>query len=506
MTSLQRRLTARVLVATLTLSAAAGMGVYAYARTALIKQFDAATTGKARAFGALLEIEPSGVLEVEFSGASLPEYYSPSPDRFFELRRGDGSVMVSSPALNGRALLPAGMSPVTSHAFNLDLPGGRPGRAIVLRIAPWLEPADPAKVRVLPANPEQFTLVLARDRGELDRTLNHLLSALLLAGAALAGATALAVVMVVRKSMRPVQDVAQRAAQIDAASIDKRLPVDGLAAELRPISQCINELLDRVEAGFKRERQFTSSVAHELRTPIAELRALAEVGIQRAAQRGVAPEPQYRDALDIAMQMQSIVTSLLALARCHSNSQIVSPQPIDLGELIAGCWRKHAPAADPRGLRTETQLAAGAVIANDRALLSAMLENVFSNAIEYTPRGGTITCRLDRRAGQAMLEISNNCTTLEPADLPRMCEPFWRKDTARSSSTHSGLGMAMVDAYAKLLGIGMKLRLKAYGVFVVSLSFETCAEVPDSDAKPAPGAPVHASHAPGVQSNVQHTS
>ena len=73
---------------------------------------------------------------------------------------------------------------------------------------------------------------------------------------------------------------------IDASTLDRRLPLYGLATELRPICQCINELLDRVEAGFKRERQFNANVAHELRTPIAELRTLAEVAINRAKRNG----------------------------------------------------------------------------------------------------------------------------------------------------------------------------------------------------------------------------
>jgi hypothetical protein len=147
MTSLQRQLTTRMLVATLGLFAAAGAGLYAYARHALVRQFDDATRGKAGAIATLAEIDPGGRLEIEMSAASLPDYYTAAPDRFFELRRRDGSLVLGSPGLNGRALLPAQLPPNDRTGFDVPLPDGRPGRGIVMRFAPWLEPAEPGRVR-----------------------------------------------------------------------------------------------------------------------------------------------------------------------------------------------------------------------------------------------------------------------------------------------------------------------------------------------------------------------
>jgi len=469
--SLQRQLTTRTLIATLAISTATGAGLYGYARRALTREFDLATSGKARAFAALVEIEPSGALEVEFSAHSLPDYYSPTPDRFFELRRGDGSLFVGSPALNGRALLPPDVPLSRRTGFDMQLPNGKPGRAIVVSFEPWPEPAKPGIARVLPADLEDFTLVLARDRRDLDRTLTLLLTALLLAGAALAGTMALAVVLVVRRSLRPVQAVADQAAHIDATSLDKRLPVAGLADELRPICQCINELLARVEAGFKRERQFTANVAHELRTPIAELRTMAEVAVQRTSRSGTAPAQNDLDALDIALQMEGIVTTLLALARCHAGTEVVSPSPVDLGEAVASSWRKFARGADARGLSPAIDAPPGTIVVTDRALLAAMLDNVISNAIEYAPRGGDVRCAVARTDDQATLTIANATVGLSAEDLPHLCEPFWRKDAARSASSHSGLGLALVDAYAKLLNIELKLYFSPDTRFSVSLTF-----------------------------------
>ena len=482
MTSLQRQLTTRTLIATLAISTAAGAGLYAYARAALTNEFDLATSGKARAFAALVEIEPSGALEVEFSAHSLPEYYSKAPERFFELRRGDGSLFVGSPALNGRPLLPPHIPLSRRRGFDMELPNGKPGRAIVVSFEPWPEPEKPGVARVLPADLEDFTLVLARDRRELDRTLTLLLSALLLAGIALAGTTTLAVVLVVRRSLRPVQAVADQAAHIDATSLDKRLPVAGLAAELRPICQCINELIERVEAGFKRERQFAANVAHELRTPIAELRTMAEVTLQRTSRSGAPADRKDLDALDIALQMEAIVTTLLALARCQAGTQFAAPGPVDLGDVVNTSWRKFARGADAQGVRAAIDAPAGTMIVTDRGLFSAMLDNLLSNAIEYTRRGGDMRCEVSRADERVTLTISNTTVALSAEDLAHVCEPFWRKDAARSPSSHSGLGLALVDAYAKLLDIALKLDLSSDNRFSVSLTFPVAPD--QSDAPP----------------------
>ena len=506
--SLQRQLTIRVLLATLALSAATGAGLYAYARSALTREFDATSNGKARAFGSLVELEPGGTLEVEFSAASLPEYYAPKPERFFELRNEAGTIVAGSPGFAERNLLPPGVPLTQQTGFDVELPNGRRGRGICFPIHPWPEPAqetdgarspdgaEPAVESYTPgfathlmANSKHFTLVLVRDRADLDRTLRLLLTGLLLAGVTLAGATTLAVALIVRRSLRPVQIVADEAGHIDANSLDRRLPVDGLAIELRPICQCINELLDRVEAGFKRERQFTANVAHELRTPIAELRAMAEVALQRSSLHGTSPAQNDTDALDIALQMEAIVTTLLALARCHAGTEVAQPSRVDLGEAVAASWRKFARRAESRGLRASVDTSAGTMVQTDRGLLAPVFDNLFSNAVEYTPRGGDVRCSFARAGDRITLTVANATAGLGAEDLPRLCEPFWRKDAARCASSHSGLGLALVEAYAKLLGIELKLGLSADNEISVALIFPVASDPPDATPHPRPPGP-----------------
>ena len=104
-------------------------------------------------------------------------------------------------------------------------------------------------------------------------------------------------------------------------------------------------------------------------------------------------------------------------------------------------------------------------------MLRAIVDNLMSNAVDYTPRGGSITSRLDNTGDGNGIELSitNTNDSLTISDLPHLFEPFWRKDAARSDGTHSGLGLALVALYAKLLGARLETDLTTSGAFRVAL-------------------------------------
>jgi two-component system sensor histidine kinase QseC len=301
-----------------------------------------------------------------------------------------------------------------------------------------------------------------------------LLLSALLGVAALVGIAAVAVVtMVVRSGLRPLEQVAERAAGIDAGSLNVRFPTDGLPSELRPICQRLNESLERLEGAFKRERRFTADVAHELRTPIAELRALADVALKWPGN----PETSaayFKDAQEIAQQMETIVTTLLALARCQSGSTRVSYREVVLSNVVQEGWNGHAVAAVNRGLTVTFHISPSLVVETDRSMLFSMVANLLSNAVEYTPRGGSIECRAEVSGSEAWLAVSNNTDSLEPDDLPHVFEPFWRKDPARTDSSHSGLGLTLVAAYAEILGGRVEATLRERTLSIaVALPYRT---------------------------------
>jgi len=110
------------------------------------------------------------------------------------------------------------------------------------------------------------------------------------------------------------------------------------------------------------------------------------------------------------------------------------------------------------------------MVRSDPLLLPPLVGNLLSNAVAHAPAGGQIVCRAEAVEGAAQLSILNSNDSIEESDLPHLFEPFWRKDSARTGSIHVGLGLTLVAAYAKMLGIEIKPRLRCEGMFEMILT------------------------------------
>jgi len=284
-----------------------------------------------------------------------------------------------------------------------------------------------------------------------------LATVLLLVGASMAAITVLVVSVVVRRGLQPLAQLAERAGMIDAASLQLRFPMEQLPAELLPIAGRLNELLARLEAAFERERQFSADVAHELRTPIAELRSLTEVAL-RWPDDAAATKRTLQEALAIALQMESVVTRLLALARCEAGQMAVRREPVAVAALVAELWEPLAEPARQKNLIVTIGVPAEAQWEADPALLRGILANLLANAVEYCPAGGSVEVRFDGNE----LRVANATDNLSESDLPHLFARFWRKDPARSSGTHCGLGLALARAFARAMECDLKASLSSF--------------------------------------------
>jgi two-component system sensor histidine kinase QseC len=269
-----------------------------------------------------------------------------------------------------------------------------------------------------------------------------------------------------RRGLLPLERLCRQAEGIDATSMNVRFPTEGLPAELTPISRRLNDLLARLEKSFERERQFSADIAHELRTPIGELRALSEVAIQL-------PNPDsaaHQDTLAIALQMERIVNRLLDIARCEQERLPLRLEPVALVKLVADTWTTFAASAEQRGLTLRFQPGTEQPVLTDEVLLRTIVANLLANAVAYAPPGDEVTVELQSLGPRLSLAISNRAGQLTTEDLPHLFERFWRKDGARSSSLHSGLGLAVSEAFARHLGCRLTASLTNEQRLVIGLS------------------------------------
>jgi len=257
--------------------------------------------------------------------------------------------------------------------------------------------------------------------------------------------------------------------EISSYDLSHRIRAGTGQDEMSQLANTFNDLLGRLQTAFVRERRFSADVAHELRTPIAELRAMAEVALKWPADSESAAR-NAQDTFNIACQMEGVMTSLLALARCEAGAQHVVPESVDLSEALQNAWRPFDAEARRRGLSITLPAGPAGNLSTDKALLASVLTNLFGNAVKYAPANGRITIEINQQADRRVILVGNSNSTLMRGDLPHLFEPFWRKDAARTDGTHAGLGLSLVEAFTRSIGGEVRADLPAPDWFEMRLS------------------------------------
>ena len=467
MRSIRGQLLSTLIPGVLLLTAGAGVGLYAFVEEALEHGLDAALTAKADAIAAAVHTGRDGQPRLgSADGAAAPAASRREGPFHFQLWRADGRTVARSAP--GTADLPG---PVRSHRPFADatLADGTPVR--VTRVTVVARPDGDA-----PHGPaERLTLVVAHDRRAEDRPLAVLLAGLAVTVAVLALGMVAVVTWGVRRGLRPVGEVSALADRIGPDSLDGvRFPgADRLPAELLPIGLRLNDLLDRLSAAFARERRFSAAVAHELRTPLAELRSACDVAL-RWPDDPATVTAALADARDVAVQMSAMVATLLSLARQQAGADPPAHlEPVRLSVAVPAAWPGLAAAAAERHLGVDLDVDGDAVVSADPRLLAAVLRNLLGNAVAYAPAGGRICVRTTAAGdGRWSLRVGNACVGLTAVDLPRMFEPFWRADAARTADGgRVGLGLSLVQAYCGAMAATVAAELVGDGRLEVTVTF-----------------------------------
>jgi heavy metal sensor kinase len=255
-----------------------------------------------------------------------------------------------------------------------------------------------------------------------------------------------------RRALSPVDEITRTAQSISVRSLSMRLPVPPTGDELQRMSETWNAVLERLEATVNRIRQFTADASHELRTPIALIRATADLALQRKRST-----EDYQKALanirDEAERMTELVESLLALARSDANGLVLPRAAVDVNGIVRDVISSNLALAESQGVVLSTDLAEflPPVIGNAAALRRLLLSLV-DNAIKYTPANGHVAVRTSTTANEVLLTVEDTGSGIEPEALPHIFERFYRADTTRSFGSGAGLGLSIAQAIAEAHG------------------------------------------------------
>jgi signal transduction histidine kinase len=456
----------------------AGFLFYMVLGRQLVREFDKALFVEAQALMTLTEDE-GGWVEFEFAHEVMPEFALPHGPAYFELWLATGTLIKRSPSL-GSASLPRVPHQTSTPLFrDIALPDGRHGRLVQVTFVPrrdsdGIGAAQRADSERSIRDPMLFSqraavLLLARDRMHLDTLMQSLQFALGVTVLVLLAVLVALVGLALTIGLRPLDDIKRQVATLDALSLNSGIQVQTQTRELAPVVDQLNAMLRRLDAAFARERRFARDVAHELRTPLTELRVLADVAMRWPDDQRAISE-YFRDVQDITLQMERIVVALLTLGRCESGMQLPQKNRVNLRELVEISWRTIAREAREKGLAFVCDVSSSLRIETDGDMLSVVLQNLFSNAVTYSPPHQQVRCTATLHAERVRLSISNRTDTLTPEDLPHLFERFWRKDPARTASHHAGLGLSVVKAFADVLDLEVDVSLEGHRLFHVTVS------------------------------------
>jgi two-component system sensor histidine kinase QseC len=472
-------------------------------------EFDRALEARARSLVALTEFEDDRI-DFDFDSHLMPQFAGGPGAEYFELWLADGALVQRSAsfdrddATRAGALVRAAAGTPRPAFGDLRLPDGRWGRQIQIDFVPRTDVEDEPADATLAASPEPRAgdrpvaiLVVAREREGLDADLWRLSVAVAAVGAGLALALAGLTQAVLRVGLRSLDGLRRQVAALGVNSLGRRVEVPGPPEEIAVVIEQVNALLERLEAGFQRERRLSSDIAHELKTPIAELRTLCEVG-SRWPDDPAASRAFFEDARGIALQMERIVVHLVALARCDEGREPVWTARVHVADVVESAWKPLAREAAAREVTFRPLISPAVCLETDPDKFGLIVANLLANAVAYSPPGGAITCAAEATDGGVSVTFSNRAEHLEPADLTVMFDRFWRKDQARTGGRHAGLGLALVRALADLLAIEITTRLDPDRTFRLTLGSRRVAATTPGDAGLAESGPVGPVAAPSA--------
>ncbi|MFO1154069.1 MAG: HAMP domain-containing sensor histidine kinase [Rhodospirillales bacterium] len=258
-----------------------------------------------------------------------------------------------------------------------------------------------------------------------------------------------------RRILGRVEQVAGTARRIMAGDLTQRLTRNGSGDEFDRLAAILNGMLDRIERLMAGMRLATDSLAHDLRRPLTRLKARVELALLQPADA----ERDRRALADVLEQSDSallLFESLLKIAMAESGAAVTELRPLDLAALTRDATELYEPLADDNGITIEVKADQPAMLYGQGELLAQSIANLLDNAVKYTPQGGRIGVAVTTQDDRVALTIADSGPGINAADRLRVLDRFVRLEESRSSPG-SGLGLSLVNAVARLHGADLSL-------------------------------------------------
>ncbi|MFL9883830.1 heavy metal sensor histidine kinase [Paraburkholderia agricolaris] len=457
-----RSLTARttVLFAAIACVVIGTLGAYFYhsAQVSLEQRADVVLTARVEHFSRIVR-DLYSVSELKNRPVLFESMLGAEEDVLLFRRPGEAPFIDVNPAGIAVPVLQAGVQnrlPTLPDIRQTLLPDGVP---VHWAIATVKAREDGSEVEVIAAHPmTQEVRMLAAYRNRIVlATLTGMLAATLLA------------YYVLRRTFRPVREIATRAAQISPASLSVRLDSEAAPVELRQLTHAFNAMLDRLADGYQRLSQFSADLAHEIRTPVGAL--IGQTQVTLAKPRDADEYQQVLESnLEELSRLSHIAENILFLAHADHAALSIDREPVDLRDELIRIADYFEGPADERGMHFTVD-AQGMASVNPM-LCRRAINNLVVNAVRYGANNTVVRLSGTQDERGATVVVENDGAPIPDEQLNRLFDRFYRADAARSAFTESsGLGLAIVRAIMHLHGGTARVVCPVPGVVRFELRF-----------------------------------
>tara|TARA_R110002167_G_scaffold261565_4_gene468113 strand:- start:8379 stop:9794 length:1416 start_codon:yes stop_codon:yes gene_type:complete len=420
-------------------------------------EFKRAMTNKANLLTTLVEENRTGV-EFDFAGEFMPEFEGASDPEYYQLWR-NGSVFERSDTLSLFAINDFAYQDLKVNSRlikDIILPDGRSGQILYYRFLPQIESEDRDDFQAYLQQTAQQQQPMLLAYAVSSETVNFLMLLIDITFFVAAVSVALIVITLVKRTvdagLEPLDEMTQQLATISLADHSSELALQHKVKELLPIQDSINTFITENKKLYNKEQRMSSDIAHELKTPIAELINLAEVSLKfpddKSLSSTFAPE-----VLAISLRLEKIVANILLFHR-YSHPVFEKNDVFDVFQVIHRLADKY-----PR-VRIVSQ--PDVLMSSSLFAFETIMANLLQNATIYSPEDSVINVAIAMPANEGVLAtISNTCTNPPSNDeLLLMFDPLWQKDSSRTSTENFGLGLSIVNTFTRALGGNVKVTLE----------------------------------------------
>jgi signal transduction histidine kinase len=364
-------------------------------------------------------------------------------------------VLVEVVAPDGRRL-------AASEGLDEPLPRGRASAGITP-----VELADGEAVRLVERHVDGTTVLVAGNLDDLSDSTTALAGTLLAAVPMISAVLAGVVWWAVGLALRPVEDIRARVDSISASRLDRRVPEPDAPREIARLARTMNAMLGRLQSSSEQQRRFVADASHELRSPLARMRA--ELEVDSAHPASADPAATAASVLAETVGVQRLVDDLLLLARGDAGALAVHPQhQVDLDDVVETAVGSLRPSGGPR---VDTAGVRPVQVPGDRAQLERLVGNLLDNAVRHA-RDSVVITLTEEADGTAVLVVADDGPGIAPEDRERVFERFTRLDDARTAAVGgAGLGLAIARDIAERHGgrLGLDGDRSAGARFVLTL-------------------------------------